>query len=199
MCKTLLLVLALLTGLHGCSRTADPRNRELDENAVYSAVITDMFGREGVELIVVEDQTTAVVLGDMWPDPAQHFTGRAPLGEPLEKPETETIRDFVSRNKQPTQLKAKLDLRLKYVLLPTRAKEAFFRDGGGGWDSFYAKFPGAQGIMVFSRVGFSSDKKQALVYVGNQAHMLGGAGYYVLLRKENGRWVIKDAETIWIS
>jgi len=50
-----------------------------------------------------------------------------------------------------------------------------------------------------ARVGFNTENDKALVYVGNSEGGLAGAGYYILLVKENGAWVIKEEVMTWIS
>ncbi len=53
--------------------------------------------------------------------------------------------------------------------------------------------------MEVSRVGFSSDGRQALAYVGRMDAPLGGSGSYHVLSQENGKWVIIGSVMIWIS
>jgi len=61
------------------------------------------------------------------------------------------------------------------------------------------RYPNSQGTMTLSGVGFNRNINQALVYVGNPEGFLAGAGYYVLLVKEKGTWVIKQKLMTWIS
>jgi hypothetical protein len=73
-----------------------------------------------------------------------------------------------------------------------------FKDGGS-WNEFYTGYPDSQGIMTISRVGFNREQDQALVYVGNQSDGKAGAGYCVLLTKENGVWTVQGKVMIWVS
>ncbi|HNW92689.1 MAG TPA: hypothetical protein PKM88_07270 [bacterium] len=63
----------------------------------------------------------------------------------------------------------------------------------------YARYPGAQGITSFSRVGFNQDKTEALVYVGTTRGFLWGYGGTMLLRKQDGRWRKVQQFVSWIS
>jgi hypothetical protein len=54
-------------------------------------------------------------------------------------------------------------------------------------------------IIEVSRVGFSIDGLQALAYVGRTAAPLAGAGYYHVLSKEHGKWIIIGTVVIWIA
>jgi len=85
-----------------------------------------------------------------------------------------------------------------YLLISETETGKIF-SGEDGWNRFYKEYRGAQGIMMLSRVGFDRNKNEALVYIGNQSDWLAGVGYYVLLRKESGKWVVKDQLMAWIS
>jgi hypothetical protein len=50
-----------------------------------------------------------------------------------------------------------------------------------------------------SRVGFSSDGKQALVYVGIVWAPLAGAGTYYVLSYVEGKWMRIGSIMVWIS
>jgi len=48
-------------------------------------------------------------------------------------------------------------------------------------------------------VGFNNSLDQAVIYVGNMAGPLIGSGFYYLMEKKNGEWVIKEQVMVWIS
>lgn len=58
------------------------------------------------------------------------------------------------------------------------------------WDAFYKAYPGAQGHMTLSRVGFNQTLDEALVYVTNGAGELAWEGYYLLLSKVDRAWKV---------
>jgi hypothetical protein len=65
-------------------------------------------------------------------------------------------------------------------------------ESGFVWQPFYAKYPKANGYYQFSRVGFSSDKKFALVMVeGKGAYWSSNMEY--ILRKTKGKWTVYQA------
>lgn len=60
------------------------------------------------------------------------------------------------------------------------------------WKPFHAKYPNANGYYQLSRVGFSKDKKFALVSVkGEGAYWTSNMDY--ILRKTRGKWTIYQA------
>jgi predicted ATP-grasp superfamily ATP-dependent carboligase len=54
------------------------------------------------------------------------------------------------------------------------------------------KYPGSDGCISFSRVGFNNSHTQALVYVTRILKPLVGGGGYYLLEYNAGKWEIID-------
>jgi hypothetical protein len=74
-----------------------------------------------------------------------------------------------------------------------------FNQNQDGWQLFYEQYPGTPGITTISQVGFNVNFDQALVYVGTMSHWLAGAGYFMLLNKVNGAWIVDQQVMSWIS
>ena len=196
------LFLACLALLVGPPPEAAVSAPDAEEYAVYSALISEVYVDEGVELIVIENRTRARLQGAerLNPDAA---TGAPTETRPLRRLGQETFDDFLERNKQPRSLQRRFDFKVKHVLVSNEEMEAVFAKefvlDRTAWDRFYAAYPRSQGRLQLSSVGFDKTKNQALVYVGNQKHFLSGAGYYVLLEKQNEVWVVLEKVTVWIS
>lgn len=173
---------------------------DAEEYQVYNALIVKGFDLIAscfksfgeINLIVIDDhtETDSGFSGDLeemlqW------------VSEQMPALDSETINDFKLKNAQSYPLSSNFDLPVKVLLFSEEEMKEIFDDGG--WSEFYRRYPLAQGIMSVSRVGFNSTKDQALVYVGSSCDWLYGAGYYVLLTKENGVWVIQDEVMTWIS
>ena len=184
------LLTLLAVALLSCA-AAGPSTALDDDYAVYAALVEDRYLWEGVDLIVIRDETSVFPLGlDVTYE--QVAQGVPDLEEA-------TYADFLAANKKPTPLDGSLDLGFEYVLVSSQELEDIFADGAGSYDTFYDRFPDSQGVMELSRVGFNSDRTQALVYVGNQFAPLGGAGYYLLLNKDGGTWQVNFELPLWIS
>jgi len=115
------------------------------------------------------------------------------------KVQADAVANFYANTKETEQLENRLSLSVPYFLVTNEEINAIFGARGNGWNNFYKKYPGAQGILLFSRVGFDRRRKQALVYAGDQSNYLGGAGYLVLLARKDGTWVVIKQAMIWIS
>ena len=105
---------------------------------------------------------------------------------------------FRQVNAQPASLHHSFHSPLDYELLDSTQLNSIFKKNGG-WPAFYKRYPGSQGILTFSRVGFSADGTQALFYSSNVCGGLCGGGSYVVMQKRNGRWAIGREIEKWVS
>lgn len=170
------------------------------EYAVYRALIEYMYVRDDIKLIVIESDTV--------------FDSSLIIDADFYKPRDinvfpETFNSVESRNRQSVTLDcAQLALSVPCKILGQQElRECFPRNDveidqlidsiNDSWNRYYDKFPGAQGVMQFSRIGFDTGGTQALVYVGNSINLLSGAGYYVLLIREDNSWLIHDISVVW--
>lgn len=109
-----------------------------------------------------------------------------------------TIRNYHRANETQGELSARFHLPVKYeIVSPERIGEIVkdLRDV----PEFYKQYPGAQGHMWLSRVGFSPDGKQALFYVGNWCGGICGTGSYVVMERHGASWKIAKEVFIWMS
>ncbi len=187
------LILLSMLALLGCqlAATATPPptptptpDLTAESYLVYNAAIQTLFPEKPEQLVI--DALTAT-----------DFSGTPEgRGLPVDKA---LIAEYQARNAQPVRLETdRFNAGTTVTLLEADEKEAIFQDDQG-WDRFYERFPGSQGIMTLSAVAFNAELTQALVYLGNQSYWLAGAGYYIVLAKENGLWVVKEQQMAWIS
>src|SRR5581483_10093465 len=106
-----------------------------------------------------------------------------------------TLDAFREVNRQQAFLQRFFHSDFDYELVDETQLDSIFK--AGDWFAFYNRFPGSPGIMAFSRVGFNEDGTQALLYASNTCGGLCGGGYYVLMEKHNGRWVIVKEIEMW--
>jgi hypothetical protein len=58
---------------------------------------------------------------------------------------------------------------IDYELVDSVQLDAIFRKNGD-WPAYYRQYPGSNGIVTWSRVGFSTDGTQALFYFSSHLH-----------------------------
>lgn len=174
-----------------------------NEYAVYSALLQEWYhdgigyedgkpGRGPVQLYVISDDTSINYRGT---DPLSETLEyvRREMSQPLDQ---EVIDDFLKKNAQSYPLNYSFELPATVILTSkTELREIFAK----GYDYFElsARYPFSPGIMTVSRVGFNAQRDQALFYVDSRESYDCGAGFYILLVKENNVWRIKGS--IWVS
>jgi hypothetical protein len=194
--KTLYVLLAvLLVACNGRIPTPAPTpstaQMDAEEQAVYAALLQKLYSASSYVLM----DTTSTAPGGVTDTAStlEHVLLDMRQVDPL------TAESFRLRNDSEHPLHAKMDLGSTYVLLSQTEMAQIFSQNQDGWQLFYEQYPDAPGITTLSRVGFNTTLDQALVYIGTMSHYLAGAGYYVLLNKVNGVWLVDQQVMTWIS
>ena len=162
--QTALLFLIVCLVFVSCSET-DNGNQEPFvitseiEYAVYRAVIEEMYVHDDRKLIIILGQTV--------------YNPNYAIGA-FDFPDTlnvspETFDSFQTRNQQPQVIDCtSLALSVPcHVRDPNANDEITINDGEHPWDywnRFYEKYPGSQGVMSISRVGFNTKGSEALSF-----------------------------------
>jgi hypothetical protein len=137
-----------------------------------------------------------------------------PIGNRWQNSEhdTEAFADLKTKNKAHYALENKFSSKLPCILINSKdeikvfyavpispADKDFAEKTRSSWQRFYEEYPGAQGILTISRVGFNSDKSLAVVYIANKACLMLASGKLFFLAKKNGSWEIRSEQMIWFS
>lgn len=113
--------------------------------------------------------------------------------------ETKTIENFTNANNPASPIQTGMEIEADYTLLSQYGYSQIFSQNQSGWEIFYNHYPNTPGLTTLSHAGFSSTFDQALVYIGTQSNWLAGAGYYLLMKKVEGNWMIDQQVMVWIS
>ena len=160
---------------------------EKEEQAVYS-----FFVGGGERTVLILQDTSADISAN---DPQKSLDY---IRSGLPSLSDEALDNFVQRNQQSGPLAPDMGLDVDYILLSTEELSEITRQSNWG-EVITQKYPGSYGYTMFSRVGFNNTLDQAVIYVGSMAAPLMGSGFYYLMEKENGDWVIKEQVMAWIS
>ena len=191
-----LLSIFLLLALASCTAKPTPiptpsaGQIETEEQAVYAALLA----RYPASGYVIMDTTATDITGIENTSQTLDF-----VLQNLPTVAPETVDSFRVRNETASLLRNDMQLSVPYVLMSLADRQALFSINQDGWTLFYNRYPDAPGIITFSRVGFNEAIDQALCYVGFQSQLLSGAGYYFLLKKVNGNWVVDQQVMTWVS
>jgi hypothetical protein len=174
--------------------------QDATEYEIWSAVLAKKYGDGSFQRLVVRDRTEILM-----PEPI------AKRWQNSER-DTEAFSDLKIKNETQHALENKFSLKLPCILINSDAESKVFRSMPdsradkdyaekvqSGWQQFYEEYPGAQGILTISRVGFNSNKSLAVVYIANTASLMLASGKLFFLAKKNGTWEIQTEQLIWFS
>lgn len=198
--------------VHSQAETASVTDSE--EYLVYSALIDErhsepsakpLFTIKGelvkerhvvdppLKLVVIEDKTLYTIDSMDAENRARVLREKMPAGV------EETFADFISKNQRAYKLSNNFTATIKTELINEQEKQDYFSNKTGMADGFFARYPGAQGTLAFSRVGFNPNKDKALVYVDPREDfdaqlrpLWTWTTYFALLAKLEHGWVIQN-------
>ena len=184
-----LLLASMFTACSFFRSVPEPSRAEIEkeEQAVFSA-----FMPEGPGPALILKATSTSIGGE---EPGEI---RALIKNNFEGVSNDLLENYLARNAQPSELSPDMDLGVKYVLLSGEELSELTRQPNWG-QSLVEKYPGSNGYLMFSHVGFNKSLDRAVIYGGRVAGPLRGSGSYYLLEKQNGIWLIKEETMVWIS
>ena len=166
--------------------TATPQlDPDVEEYAVYAALLNYKYANKNTRQILIMDQTRANKPKLLEQD-LSFIQEHPPLAPDL-------VDSFLERNQQSYPLKPVLDLDLEYQLLTQGEVDKFHPlDEASNWKLFYQKYPDTVGFLHLSRVGFNKDLSQALVYFEQYHYEQPIVGGYYLITRNSGRWEVNE-------
>jgi len=111
------------------------------------------------------------------------------------------VKDFANQYRNPRVLTRDIPIRTLYELVPEQQLLSIFKSGGG-WDTFYHRYPSSGGFFSFSAVGFDSQRTHAVVKMHFGCGSLCGYSKPHFFVKKDGQWreVCLNANvTTWVS
>jgi hypothetical protein len=179
----------LLAACHAERRAAEPADTRDAETQVYAASLGEKYdsgkGLSGgdAKMLLVVDETSADI------ERFREFRQYMSLAS------QEVLDDFEAKNREPVPLKA--DFGLSIRTQPISAEEVRrlvpVKEGIPDFDPMHEKYPEASGVVTLSRVGFNRDFTEALVEVNRGSCGRGcGDGAFLFLKREDGRWKVRD-------
>jgi len=111
------------------------------------------------------------------------------------------LENFKERNRETRHLKRLLTLSVPYRIADYKKIEKLFEMMvlEDEWKTFYRWYPGSNGYIRLSRVGFNKTRDEALVSTGWMSGERSGEGRYFLLSKKVASGKYKSLFTTWVS
>jgi len=185
------------SGKQAQSLNSEQCNLTADELAVYSEAIQEVLlkDRDETARVIIRERTSA----GYPPGMASMKSSRGETKELLNSLHVGTREEFDAQNKTSCILDPHIRPTERIQFLSAREEQASFPKGSGSWKEFYKKYPGAIGFTLVTRIGFSSKRNEALVYLGNSCELLCGHGYLVVLRKNKRKWRVLNQAILWTA
>jgi hypothetical protein len=130
---------------------------EREEYEIMSALINEYAGSD-FELLLINDHTESWCIMARLQEMRSEWVAL----------ESETIDSLIVRNSCSVEIEKKLELDSKYRLIGQDEYVKILQGSSGpNWGNFDTLFPDSPGFMTVSRVGFNSERTQALIYFYN--------------------------------
>ena len=165
------------------SNNSDARVDQVDpeEYLIYSIILSDERYIDGkTKQVVIESRT----FGNTSVDES--------VSSSMIALSPETVENYEVKKSLNSLLGPHLKIRVPYTLISKEEVDKIFQGSSNGWQMFYSKFPGAKGLIHLSRVGFNSERTQALVNVGIGCDWICGDEHLLLLIKHDSEWKVKS-------
>lgn len=204
-----LLYAAVLAVVIACYSSAQaPKNNSAEvtqsEYDVYSAYIAHYFAGKAakeriglpVSQIIIVDTTEydESKMRDWMPwESMQKYLRKA-----VPSLRAATIENFSEMNLGQASLQQRFDLPLPYELVAESTLDFIIQDIAD-WPKYYEQYPGAQGFLTLSRIGFSPDGKQAFFYATNHCGGKCATGSFTVAQKRGTRWFVVKEVIVWVS
>lgn len=168
------------------------QRKEIEEYAVYSAVVgNELGGYNTSRLIVIRENTL--------PRFPALDSGLVKIQKESTWLTLELLDEFTAVWKNQKKLTRRLTVSQEYIILGENDFNTLFRAGIDGWKDYYQNYPNSGGYMMLSPVAFDTTMNKAILIVGVQCGPTCGFGALAYLEKENGIWNIKKGTNLWIS
>ncbi len=173
---------------------------DAEDYAVYSAILTTLYAKSSPNLLVIDKDVAGCVRSEKNAEGALAWQKSLDaLPRKMTNLSAATVVDFKRKLQSCQQLNTEFSISTKVILFEQQVRKTIFsgQNAQQAWQKFNLKFPGANGYINFSNVGFNADRSQALVDTYRKCGQKCGAEQIVLLSKVNGKWSIVATHKIW--
>ncbi len=171
--------------------TPSLEREKMEEQAVYTAALKSLY--DATNYVFMDTSATNIGGAE---DTARTMDF---VLQNIHDVDPKTIENFTAANTPASPIQTGMEIAADYTLLNQYGYDQIFSQNQSGWEIFYNHYPNTPGLTTLSHAGFNSTFDQALVYIGTQSNWLAGAGYYLLMKKVDGDWMVDQQVMVWIS
>jgi len=182
------LVLSACAQTHRVSGPDAPSADPAVYRVVLDSIAARVRGRRTTQLVAV-DSTLTVQPQDLELDKMPGV-------------DSASIVDFEKRNNESRSLRylSSLNVSVPIVLVTQKSLQSFLHNGPEPyWSEFYRRYPGSNGSIAFSSIGYSGDGNVAVLVVEQACGSLCGALSNVVAKREGARWHVAAIEIKIVS
>jgi hypothetical protein len=171
-----------------------------DVAAIYRLVLEQKYRKEGTKRVVLLDPLDTRIAPLMGAEVHAYTTPGRGLDSLRKRMHESTWPAFVDAVLALPPTPRDVETSVPVHVISRRWWYAFRRDEGDeAWHRYYEKFPGSEGVIDFSPIGFSEGGTQAFVHVSRFFGFLAANGMAFLLEKTEQGWTIVGETTTWVS
>jgi hypothetical protein len=170
---------------------SDKKIDNLEEYKIFEVVINDIYSSFQIQgitkkrnVIVLVDQT---IRNDKLKDQNLGISG-------------DLYESFIKSNNSSYKIQHKyfnIEQTIRFIEFPVFS--SIVLDSGEVIQNLKQKYPGFLCLIRLSRVGFSRDMNNSILYAEYFHEDLFGAGKIYILKKDKEKWFLKDEIGLWIS
>lgn len=108
-----------------------------------------------------------------------------------------TYLDFIDKNKTSIQIDSIFGFQGTISYTSRQEIDNIFEHGS--WENYRKVYGYNKFLVEVSRPGFNRDMSKAFIYFRNSIDGLAGFGYYFILEKIDGKWIVKETIMLWRS
>jgi hypothetical protein len=159
---------------------------------VYAAVLDHVFSRAGLPILLLLDSTRGAL-----PFGIADKAGLRIFERMLTEVPPELIANFQARNASRVPLRVEsiraVGVRTPVALITGAERHAATEDSIGVWA--FQQYPGVDAVITLSRVGFSPDRRLALLHeIFSCGPRCGGTQLILAERRTDGRWTVRQTQ-----
>ena len=163
------------------------------EYTIYSFLIDSLYYLRELNFIGIADSTQL----EMLYYPVLPYLSDKPFPDSIM---TELIKDYIVKNMLISPITGdKINSKHNIIIVNSKKVSQFLFDKNKEEKENNIKHTAYNRVILYSRVGFSEDKNNAVVYVEVFRGLMSSYGEYVFLKRTNGKWIVLETMGLWVS
>ena len=196
-------IISILFGILGCDAVRTDHKRETvtaNDATLVDALLRMTFPdsiSNNVTFMIDREISIDMITGEM---SKSRFAADLTRSVRHDKRLTEAVSAFCRRNKRTHIIDSFDELSVKHVIVAgEQGSDLFAAKNVPGWKEFFRTHPMTPKLIMLSLPGFSTDGTLAVIYMGAYFRGLAGGGFFYVLERKEGQWIVIKKNHWWAS